>query len=456
MSQTAVPLGYATANLPRYTSYPTAPHFAPLSEAEYRGWLGTVGAEDALSVYVHVPFCRSLCWYCGCHTAVTRSEARIRRYGAALRREAALLAAALPAAHGGLAALHLGGGTPSMLGPAEMRALLAALRAEFGVRPKGEQVAELAAELDPRVLDEATVEALAEGGISRVSLGVQDISPEVQRRIGRVQPTDCVALAVERLRRAGIAGINLDLMYGLPTQTAAHVAASARFAAALGASRVAVFGYAHVPWMKPHQNAIRTEALPGALERLRQAEAAEAVLLGAGYRAIGLDHFARPDDSLAVAVAAEAGRLRRNFQDYTTDAAPVLLGLGASGIGSIATAGGACGYAQNLPDERAWLAAVEGGSLPVRRGRALTPEDRLRRHLIERVMCDFALDLDAVPAPVLEAARPGLEGLARDGILRLTPGRLRLTETGRRHVRHVAACFDAYLATGAARHSAAV
>ncbi|WP_135467934.1 oxygen-independent coproporphyrinogen III oxidase [Crenalkalicoccus roseus] len=447
MSQ-PVPTGYALASLPRYTSYPTAPHFAPLEEAAWRGWLGTVGEGDALSLYLHIPFCRSLCWYCGCHTAVTRSAARIARYAAALRREAALLAEALPA-HGGVAALHLGGGTPSALGAEGLREVFGTLRRRFRFRPG----AEIAAECDPRVLDEAVVAALAEGGVTRASLGVQDIHPEVQRRIGRLQPEACVAEAAARLRRAGIGRLNLDLMYGLPGQTEAHVAASARFAAALGADRVAVFGYAHVPWMKPHQNAIRAEDLPGALERLRQAEAAEAALRAAGYEAIGLDHFARPDDPLAA--AAREGRLRRNFQGYTTDAAPVLLGLGASAIGSLATPDLAA-YAQNEPDERAYVAAVEAGRLPVRRGRALSAEDRLRRHAIERVMCDFALDLAALPAPLVAEARPALARLAADGILDLAPDMLRVTPAGRRHVRHVAACFDAYLGTGAARHSRAV
>jgi oxygen-independent coproporphyrinogen III oxidase len=443
-----VPISYALANLPRYTSYPTAPHFAPLAEAEYRGWLGGIGPADTLSLYLHIPFCRALCWYCGCHTSVTRNQARILDYAAALRREAALLAAALPG-HAGVAALHLGGGTPSTIGAPALRDLFATLRAEFGFRPG----AELAVELDPRVLDEAMVEALAEAGINRASLGVQDIAPEVQRRIGRIQPVECVETAVERLRRAGITGINLDLMYGLPGQTEAHVAASAGFAADLGASRVAVFGYAHVPWMKPHQNAIRTEDLPGALERLRQAKAAESVLARSGYRTIGLDHFARPEDSLAV--AARERRLRRNFQGYTTDTAPVLLGLGASAIGSIAT-GSVAGYAQNATDERKYVAAVQAGELPVRRGLALTPEDRLRRGVIERVMCDFALDLTALPPALVASAQPALARLAGDGLLDLMPDMLRVTPAGRRHVRHVAACFDAHLGTGAGRHSRAV
>jgi len=435
---------YAAASLPRYTSYPTAPHFLPLTEGDYRGWLAGIGAEDALSLYVHIPFCQSLCWYCGCHTAVTRMPARLARYVSGLEREAALLAEALPE-HAGVAALHLGGGTPTAVGAEGLSRVFGALRARFPFR----DTAEVAAELDPRVLTPGIVAALAAGGVNRASLGVQDIDPEVQARIGRPQPVEQVEGAVAMLRAAGINAINLDLMYGLPGQTVAHAEASAAFAATLGADRVAVFGYAHVPWMKPAQQAIDAALLPGAEERLAQAEAAAAVLLGAGYRRIGLDHFARPGDSMAEAAAQ--GRLRRNFQGYTTDTAPVLLGLGASSIGRTPA-----GFAQNLPDERAWLAALEEERLPVARGRALSAEDRLRGGLIERLMCDLSLDLASVPEPVLNGARPRLAPLLADGILRETEGRLMVTEPGRRFLRHAAAAFDAYLGAGPGRHSQAV
>jgi oxygen-independent coproporphyrinogen-3 oxidase len=437
-------ISYALANIPRYTSYPTAPHFGALAAAEYRGWLAAVPEGAPLSLYLHIPFCKSLCWYCGCHTAVTRSAARIEYYAAALEAEARLLAAALPR-HGGIAHLHLGGGTPTALGATALASVLHVVREIFGFRPG----AELAAELDPRSLDEATVVALAEAGLTRASLGVQDISPAVQHRIGRVQSQDCVASAVERLRAHGIASINMDVMYGLPDQGVAEVQATARFAAQLGADRVAVFGYAHVPWMKPHQNAIDSASLPGALERLLQADAAEAVLTREGYVAIGLDHFARPEDEMAVAFSER--RLRRNFQGYTTDDAPALIGLGASAIGSLPA-----GYAQNEPDERKYVAAVQAGMLPVKRGRALTEDDRLRRGLIERVMCDFALDLGALPPMVLDEAMPALARLDADGIIALERDFLRVTLAGQRHVRHVAAAFDAYLGTGSGRHSAAV
>lgn len=437
-------LRHAAAPLPRYTSYPTAPHFAPLDAETYAGWLACATPADALSLYVHVPFCHSLCWYCGCHTTVTRSAARIARYGAGLAREAEMAAALLPA-HGGVAALHLGGGTPTALGGAGLRDVAAALRRRFRFRDG----AEIAAELDPRHLDAELLDALGEIGLTRASLGVQDITPAVQEKIGRIQPAAQVEAAVRGLRAIGVAGINMDLIYGLPAQGVAEVEASARFAAACGADRVAVFGYAHVPWMKAHQKAIHTEDLPGAALRMRQAEAAARVLTGAGYVAIGLDHFALPGDGMARAAAE--GRLRRNFQGYTTDVAPFLIGLGASAIGATPD-----GYVQNEAEERRWLAAVEAGRLPIARGRALSAEDRLRARLIERIMCEGGIAEAEIPPAVLDGARERLDALEEDGLVARRAGRLAMTEAGRPFLRHLAACFDAYLAPMPARHSAAV
>ncbi|PWS34844.1 oxygen-independent coproporphyrinogen III oxidase [Falsiroseomonas bella] len=435
---------YARQNLPRYTSYPTAPHFGPLEEATYRAWLAEIRPGDTLSLYLHIPFCKELCWYCGCHTAITRNQARLSRYAAGLVKEIGLLAAALPAQLP-VESLHFGGGTPSAIGAPGLAEVMEALRARFAFRPD----AELSVELDPRTLEDDVVALLGRVGFNRASLGVQDMDPEVQKLAGRIQPREMVESAVTRLRGAGIHAINFDLMYGLPGQDSAHVAASARFAAEMGADRVAVFGYAHVPWMKPAQKAIQEALLPDTFARMEQAETAERTLLEAGYVAIGLDHFARPEDPMAV--AQRAGVLRRNFQGYTTDRAPVLLGLGASAIGALPQ-----GYAQNNPDERGWLAAVEGGRLPVARGLALTEDDRIRRSIIEQVMCDLTLDLATVPAPVWESAEPRLAPLLRDGLARLEAGRLSVTEAGRRFVRHVAACFDARLGASQARHSRAV
>ncbi len=449
MSATLAPpaetlLRHAATPLPRYTSYPTAPHFAPLDEQTYAGWLRKAGPGDALSLYVHVPFCHSLCWYCGCHTSVTRSAARIARYGDGLAKEAAMVAGLLPA-HGGVEALHLGGGTPTALGAAGLVRLAAALRGSFAFRPG----AEVAAELDPRTLGEDLLDALGEIGLTRASLGVQDVTPAVQELIGRVQPSAQVKAAVRGLRALGVTGINLDLIYGLPAQGVAEIEASARFAADCGADRVAVFGYAHVPWMKAHQKGIRVEDLPDAALRMRQAEAAARILTGAGYVAIGLDHFAKPDDAMAIAAGAHA--LRRNFQGYTTDTAPFLIGFGASAIGSTPD-----GFVQNEAEEKRWLAAVEQGRLPVARGLALSAEDRIRARLIERVMCEGEVPEAEVPAGIMATAEERLGLLVADGMVAREAGRIAVTPMGRPFLRHLAACFDAFLKPSPARHSAAV
>lgn len=433
-----------TANLPRYTSYPTALHFGPMEEGLYREWLSAMPAGSPLSLYVHIPFCHELCRYCGCHSSVTRNDARIARYAAALEQEAGTLARALPA-DGLVQHLHLGGGTPSALGGARLTKLMGHLRALFPFSPQ----AELSVELDPRSLTQEVVGALATAGFNRASLGLQDANAGVQERMGRIQPAGMVGAAVTRLRSAGIRRINLDMMYGLPGQDCDLVRATAALAAELGADRVAVFGYAHLPWMKPSQRAIRMEELPGPEARLRQAECAATALRAAGFTRIGLDHFARPGDSLAR--ASRDGRLRRNFQGYTTDQAEHLLGIGASSIGAMPR-----GYAQNISDERGYLAAVEAGRLPIARGRALTAEDIVRRAAIERVMCDLALDLDALPPEVLASARPGLEALEALGMIRLGGAWLTVPEESRPLLRHVAACFDAYLGQGKGRHSAAM
>jgi oxygen-independent coproporphyrinogen-3 oxidase len=278
---------------------------------------------------------------------------------------------------------------------------------------------------------------------------VQDITPAVQEKIGRVQPTAQVEAAVRGLRAIGVAGINMDLIYGLPAQGVAEIEASARFAADQGADRVAVFGYAHVPWMKAHQKGIRVEELPGAAQRMRQAEAAARVLTGAGYVPIGLDHFALPGD--AMARAAAEGTLRRNFQGYTTDVAPFLIGFGASAIGATPD-----GFAQNEAEEKRWLAAVEQGRLPVARGLALSAEDRIRARLIERVMCEGEVPEAEVPAGIMATAEERLGLLVADGMVAREAGRIAVTPMGRPFLRHLAACFDAFLKPSPARHSAAV
>lgn len=442
---------YALANLPRYTSYPPANRFHDGVDAEtYHGWLAGLDPAATLSLYLHVPFCRTLCWYCGCHTTVPNDTDRVDRYVALLMREIDVVAGVLGEGRP-VTTIHFGGGTPTILDPDSFLALAARLRQRFDIRPG----AEIAVEIDPRGLDQPRIDALAAAGVNRASLGVQDIDPVVQRAINREQPFGTVARAVSGLRRAGVQAINADLMYGLPHQTVGHVDQSARAVALLGVDRVAVFGYAHVPWFKANQRAIDEAALPGAQDRFEQAAVAAAVLDAQGYDAIGFDHFARPDDALAVAAAT--GRLRRNFQGYVADPADAVIGLGASSIGSLPD-----GYVQNEAHIRRWADRVERGELPIVRGTSLTGDDRLRRAVIERVLCDGAVDLAAVAHAMDMAVEPlsraidRLRQLEADQLVALHGWTVRCTPLGRRYMRNVAACFDPSLDTAPGRHSRAV
>lgn len=460
MSETLAPAqAHALADLvakfdgraPRYTSYPTALQFTPeVDEATYRGWLAALPPREAVSLYVHVPFCARLCWYCGCNTRAVNRHEPIGEYVELLLAEIRLLRAALP---GRLraSAIHFGGGTPNMLTPADLAAVFGCLNEVF------EPVAgrEVAAELDPSSLTRAWVAAAAELGLNRASLGVQNLDPTVGAAVNRISSFEEVAQAVTWLREAGVKAINLDLMYGLPHQTTANTLATVEAVLRLRPERIALFGYAHVPWMKAHQRLIDESALPGPAERLDQAEAAAVRLQAEGYVRIGLDHFARGDDEMAHALAT--GALHRNFQGYTTDAAGTLLGLGASAIGRLPQ-----GYVQNVAQELGWRVAVQTGQLPVARGVALTPEDRFRGEIIERLMCDLTVDLAAVctrhgrSMADLGEAVGRLAPFVQDNLVRFDGRRLEVVGPGRLVVRSVCAVFDANFVPDGQRHSKAI
>lgn len=439
-------LKFAEQRSPRYTSYPTAPHFHEGVDARtYGGWLEELDPAAPVSLYVHVPYCRTLCWYCGCNTRATTQDGPVAAYLDVLLKELDLVAARLP---GRMTVSHLamGGGTPAILKPAQIDRLMEAVRARFDFKPG----AELSIEIDPRHFSRDDAEGLARNGFTRASTGVQSFDPAVQAAINRVQPYDVVAAAFERLRAAGVAKINADLLYGLPKQTVDSARASAETAAALGADRLAVFGYAHVPHMKSHQNLIKLEDLPGPAARLAQADAMEAALIEDGFRMIGIDHYARPDDPMTRAL--DAGTLRRNFQGYTTDEADTLIALGASAIGQTPS-----GYVQNLSDVRRWMLAVGEGGLPVGKGVAVTAEDALRRAIIERVMTDFRVDPAALArAHGLAEPRAGLSALEAAGIVSRIGEEIVVKPAYKPLARLVAAAFDAYLSTGKARHSVSV
>jgi len=306
---------------PRYTSYPTAVQFTPDVTAEvYQGWLGGLSADEAVSLYLHIPFCSRLCWYCGCNTRAVNRHEPVRDYVNYLMRENLMLAMALPGRMK-VDAVHLGGGTPNMLTPEELDLIFGTLKQTYDFSPD----AEIAAELDPEILTRDWVQAAAANGLNRASLGVQNLAPEVQAAVNRVEHFSHIASCVGWLREFGVGSINMDLMYGLPKQTVANTLDTVREILTVRPERLALFGYAHVPWMKSHQQLIKDEDLPGASERLDQSEAAAELLVSEGYVRIGLDHFALPQDTLCKAQAQ--GRMHRNFQGYTTDEATVLLGL---------------------------------------------------------------------------------------------------------------------------------
>jgi oxygen-independent coproporphyrinogen-3 oxidase len=440
----------AELSVPRYTSYPTAPQFsAAIGAQDYAAWLSALPADATVSLYIHVPYCAQLCHYCGCHTKAVRRRDPVEAYAERVGDEIALVAARIGG--GAVVHVHWGGGTPSILGAGRILALFARLNDFFNIAPYCEH----AIELDPRHTTRELARTLVAIGITRASLGVQDFSAQVQHAIGRIQPFEVVERAVGHLREAGISLINLDLMYGLPGQTVDDIRRSAVLAVSLEPQRLAYFGYAHVPWLKPHQRLIDDSALPDASERLKQARAAHETLLSFGYTAVGFDHFALPDDDLAV--AARCGRLHRNFQGYTTDRADALIGFGASAIGRFPQ-----GFVQNAPDINGHARTIVAGQLATKRGIALSAEDRMRAHVIERIMCDFTVDLDAIAGSNMatesgfEAELAALGPLADERLVQLEGRRIMITEEGRPFVRLVAAAFDAYLAKARARHSVAV
>lgn len=446
-------LALAERTVPRYTSYPTAPHFnGSIDAGTYARWLGELDPAVTLSIYLHVPFCAAMCAYCGCHTKVVHRSEPIHAYRARLVREIGLVAGKTQARH--VRQIHWGGGTPTMLTTYGMAAVIGEIAARFACDGDIEH----AVELDPRHTGLDVVAALARLGVTRASLGVQDLNPHVQEAIGRLQPLEIVTGVVDRLRVAGIARISMDLMYGLPRQSTDDVRRTIEQVLTLAPERIALFGYAHVPWFKSHQRLITDGDLPDAAERIMQAEAARATLVAAGYVAVGLDHFALPGDALAVALADR--RLRRNFQGYTDDPADVLLGLGASSIGRLPQ-----GYVQNAVDFGGYHRAVDSGELATARGYAMTADDRLRAAVIERIMCFGEVDLAAlahahgVDSSSLISDMARLGPLERGGMVHCKGSSVHVAAAGRPYLRLVAAAFDAHLdraPSSPARHTRAV
>ena len=440
-----------SAPVPRYTSYPTAPHFHEgIGSADYRSWLGQLPEPEGLSLYIHIPFCDRMCWFCGCNTKQINRYDPIPPYLQAVRREIDLLIDAIGFAPV-LNRVHLGGGSPSMLRRDDLDNLRNAIDARFRLHDE----TEISIEIDPSDLSGEEFEAYRAFGVTRASIGVQDFDERVQQEINRPQTFMQTAAAVEGLRGAGVRSLNIDALYGLPYQSEETVADSIEQVRTLAPDRVALFGYAHVPWMKPNQKLIPEDALPNALERVRQANVASDILQNGGYQPIGMDHFALPEDSLAMAAAE--GRLRRNFQGYTDDPCATLLGLGTSSIGRLPAA-----YVQNEAATGNYMRKVAQGQLPVARGIELTAEDKLHADIIENLMCRYSFSVSLLRARhgamtdrIVRHIQGALEADSYD-LARFDGDTFRVQPHGYGFVRTVASWFDTRMREKTARYSMAV
>ncbi|VBU52272.1 oxygen-independent coproporphyrinogen III oxidase [Burkholderia pseudomallei] len=439
-----------TANGPRYTSYPTAPQFRDdFDPADYIRAAADPGASASeLSLYFHIPFCATACFYCGCNKIATRNRKRARPYLDQLKHEIALQAALFDPERT-VTQLHWGGGTPTFLSNAETTELMAATREYFTLA--SDRTGEFSIEIDPRTASPATLVHLRTIGFNRVSLGVQDFDPDVQRAINRVQPLKMTSDLVRAARATGYHSIGIDLIYGLPHQTVSSFARTLDTIVELEPDRLSVFGYAHLPHLFKMQRQIDAAALPPPATRIALLGLAIERLTRAGYVYIGMDHFARPGDELVR--AQRNGTLQRNFQGYSKRADADLIGIGASSIGKVGDV-----YAQNAKDLPRYGAALADQRLPIARGVKLSADDRLRRDVITHLMCNLVLPFSHVEAAygirfANKFAREldTLRGFERDGLLSIGADRLTIHPAGRLYVRNIAMVFDAYL-SGASEH----
>lgn len=374
--------GLFDAKVPRYTSYPPANHFQNgVGLQSQKQWLSAVPDASDISVYIHIPFCKRLCWFCACRTQGTKTLDPVVGYVATLTKEILAVKASLPASIR-MARLHLGGGTPTILSPALMERLLTVVFEAFV--PSDEF--EFSVEIDPTDVGADLLQTLSDFGLNRASIGVQDFDPEVQNAIGRQQSIAQTNWVVDWLNNAGIQSLNFDLLYGLPHQTEDTFAKTIENVLKMRPDRLAIYGYAHVPWMSKRQVMIKDDDLPDPLTRLQLSEQAKNAFINAGYKPVGIDHFALPSDSLAIADAT--GKLRRNFQGYTDDTSPTLIGFGASAISRFAQ-----GYAQNAVATSAYQGRIAEGGFAGNKGFALSSQDHLIASMIEDLMCRFQIDL---------------------------------------------------------------
>ena len=429
---------------PRYTSYPTAPHFN--ESFTHENYLDEIIKTNRgrdlpdLSLYFHLPFCDTLCYFCACNMIVTRNRDRIKKYIDYLKREIDLITAHI--SHDRKAVqLHWGGGTPTHLNPDEIADLSSYIYDRFDVNAD----AETGCEIDPRELTKTHLAALKDGGFNRISMGVQDFNPDVQKAVNRIQPEVLTRQVVDWVRELGFHSINLDLMYGLPFQSVKTYEKTVDTIIDIDPDRIALFNFAYVPWMKKHQKAIRPEDLPVAEEKLNILKMSTEKLTRAGYVFIGMDHFAKPDDELALAL--EGKKLYRNFQGYSTHAGADLYAMGITSISQFGRI-----YAQNIKKEKKYHAVLDQGILPTTKGYYLNDDDLLRRHVIVKLMCDFELDFTSIEnefgidfETYFSRGLGNLDEMIADNLLSIENKILKITKMGRFLIRNIAMNFDGYI-----------
>lgn len=429
---------------PRYTSYPTAPQFNESFTADtYLDEIIRTNNEDNppdLSLYYHLPFCDTLCYFCGCNMIISRNRERIHKYIDYVKNEIDLLRSYIRTDRK-VSQLHWGGGTPTHLNPDEIRELNSYIHENFEFRPDSEN----GCEIDPRELTRDHLVALREGGFNRISMGVQDFNEKVQRAVNRIQPEELTVQVVDWVRELKFDSINLDLIYGLPFQTVDEFEKTVDKIIDISPDRIALFNYAHVPWMKKHMNLIKPEDIPAPEDKLQILKMSVAKLTDAGYVFIGMDHFAKPDDDLTKALKEK--RLYRNFQGYSTNAGADLYAMGITSISQLGRA-----YAQNLKTEKEYYEAIDEGRIPVTKGYLLTDDDILRKHVITKVMCDFELDFAEVENEFNidfdKYFAWGLENIKEnidDGLASIGNRKLIVHDMGRLLIRNIAMNFDGFL-----------
>ncbi|MDX1975898.1 MAG: oxygen-independent coproporphyrinogen III oxidase [Rickettsiales bacterium] len=433
--------------VPRYTSYPTAPHFHTLSTGIHESWIRDIAAATPISLYVHIPYCKKLCWFCGCNTQITQKYGPVESYLELLFKEIRLVAGKMGRRQL-VSHIHFGGGSPTLLTPQDFEQVMVLLGETFTIQPG----AVIAIEADPRGMSEAKMASYAKHGVNRISIGVQDFDPAVQEAVSRIQPFRTVYNAVRTCHEYGVDDISIDLIYGLPKQNLESFKQTLEYTLLLDPGRIALFGYAHVPWKKKNMRLISEDDLPDANERFAMFDAATACFKAAGYVPIGLDHFAKCDDSMAVALKEH--RLRRNFQGYTTDKSEVILGLGASAISSFAQ-----GYVQNATSVDTYEKALSSGTLATARGFSLSAEDLLRRSIINSLMCYFEADIASLCEKVGQQVSMfddvflHLKQMQADGLLILANHHIRIHTDFPQAMRLVCAAFDRYFLPNTVKHA---